>query len=307
MRQLREELFAGSGHYRRILEEAEFNPFRFRGGKDLPALPTSDVPTLVTVEPTSLCLKPSPRAMKELWSFGRKFALVFTGARAASLLERAYHPVLATEEQGLAVTWTATDLELAGEQGARVLDLCGVQAEDQVALDLEEAPSFGRLLFERGAQRCEVSLDADPSGATHLITSADRADALIAGRAEPLELLMILGPLAAEQRAQLAGRAQRLAQIWTSGPARTAALAGPIRAGEPFGGHVFFPDLVAAELVDPSSGEPSAGELLLTPLGSHGTALLRLRTGHRATDLDWTPCPRTGLRLPRVQQLEPLA
>jgi hypothetical protein len=313
VRQLREELYAGSPHLRRRLEAAGYRPWRFRGVEDLAGLPTSDLAELTTLPTRDLLLRPAPRAMKELWPFGRKLALVLAGGRAARLLGQAYDPVLATQEQGLAVTWTQTDLELAGEFGARVLDLCGLTDGAQLDLRLGEEPSFAGLMLARGAQRSGLALEENARSLA--VPSAHALEQL--GRLPnpaALELVLLVGlPPDQDLRRELEQLAPKakLATCWCCGPARVALVAGPTERGTPPSDLLLFPDLVAAERVDPATGEPCAdgapGELVLTGLGNHGTALLRFRTGVQAGDIDWNPCPRSGRRLPRVKSLEPLS
>ena len=276
VRQLREELFAGSPHLRPRLGAAGYEPFRFRGARDLADLPTSDLASLRGTAPEALVLRPSPRAMKELWPFGRKLALVLAGGRAAGLLEESYQPVLATEEDGLAVTWTRTDLALAGELGARLLDLCGVE-RGPLTLRLGDTPSFARLVLSEGAQRLGLELG---EGAEIVALPAADASGIDARH------VIALGLPSADR--------PQACSLWTSGPARVAAVHVP---GDD--GLRFFPDLVAAECVDEDTLAPAdEGEVVLTNLGAHGTALLRYRAGLRAR-VDWTPRPPFGA-LPRL-------
>lgn len=62
------------------------------------------------------------------------------------------------------------------------------------------------------------------------------------------------------------------------------------------------PDLEHLEVVDPISAEPAAadGDLTLTSLGWHGTALLRLRTGTWVDPLRVEPCPGCARTVPRL-------
>lgn len=67
-------------------------------------------------------------------------------------------------------------------------------------------------------------------------------------------------------------------------------------------GLVTYPDLEVLEVVDALSGEPSggAGDLVLTTLGWHGTALLRFQTGVLVGGLETDPCPASGITTPRI-------
>lgn len=302
VRQLREELYAGSPHLRPRLDQAGYEPWRFRGTRDLASLPTSSLAELSALPAQKLLLRPAPRAMKELWPFGRKLALVLAGGRAAHLLGQAYDPVLATEEEGLAVTWTQTDLDLASEFGVRALDVCQLGPGAELDLRLGADPSFASLMLTRGAERWGIAL---VEGAPALALPTSRALEVLAGLDNPasLELLLLVGlPPTQDLRQGLERLAPRakLATCWVCGPARVALIAAPTPMLAPPADLMFFPDLVAAE-------RGTAGELVLTNLGSHGTALLRYRTGVRASEFDWTPCPHSGLKLPRVRSLETLS
>ena len=64
-----------------------------------------------------------------------------------------------------------------------------------------------------------------------------------------------------------------------------------------------YPDLELLEIVDPLTGEPADagdGELVMTSLGWHGTALVRFRTGVRVDGIAVEPCPSCGRTLPRL-------
>jgi hypothetical protein len=62
------------------------------------------------------------------------------------------------------------------------------------------------------------------------------------------------------------------------------------------------PDLEHLEVLDPITAEPTTadGDLTLTTLGWHGTALLRLRTGTWVDPLQAGPCPGCGRTVPRL-------
>lgn len=268
-RQLREELLAGSRYLRPRLEKAGYHPIRFRTRRDLGTLPLTDLPTLTGVRAEDLWLRPSPRAMKELWPFGRKLAMSMTGKRAQGILEHAYAPVLATVEEGLPVTWTAGDLDLTTEQGSRFLSLCGVTAGSRVSDRLGEEPTFGRFCLRRGAEALGATLVEE--GAEFTLLEEE-------GPVEGTPIL--LGSLAHEGPA---------ARWYPVGPARVAFFQLPGSGSNP---QVhFFPDLTCVEKVDE--------ELVVTNLAYRGTALLRYRTG-LAGQPDWTRADG-ALSLPRIQ------
>ena len=72
----------------------------------------------------------------------------------------------------------------------------------------------------------------------------------------------------------------------------------------PSGFHV-YPDMAFLEIIDPASGERVAdgqpGEIVLTPLDSRGTVVLRYRTGDLIEHgLVHEPCPYCGRTCPRL-------
>lgn len=230
--------------------------------------------------------------MRELWPFSRKLALVMAGGRASALLKESYQPLFATEEEGLAVTWTKTDVELAAELGARLLDLCGIGPGCQLTCLLPSEPSFDNLMLTHGATRAQVTITEDSP-----VVAAAAEDGATLLETRDMDLLLVFGLPSAALRDAAASRGTQLATVWTCGPARMAAIEAPEDEGLRL-----FPDLVAAEILDPETAEPaaddSAGELVLTNVCSHGTALLRYRTGLQGR-LDWTPRPPFGT-LPRL-------
>lgn len=67
-------------------------------------------------------------------------------------------------------------------------------------------------------------------------------------------------------------------------------------------GLVTYPDLEHLEVVDALTGEPTdgPGDLTITTVGWHGTALLRYQTGVHVEGIDTSPCPASGITAPRV-------
>ncbi len=292
VRQVREELYPFSPYLRERLDARGFEPRRFRGQGDLPALPLSTLEELRATDPNELILRPTPGAMKAAWPFGRKLALVLAGRRGAGLLSQAYAPLLTTREEGLEVTWTASDLELIGELGARVLSLCGLCRGADLVSHLGEEPSCARLLLEHGAERLGARITEDAEAPYHAVLAEEAGHHLAEART-----LLVFGSPAAELAEEAARRGTRIATLRVFGAVRQVAV-----QVEGDAGLRFFPDYVAAETLDSHTletlppGEP--GELVLTPLVGHGTALLRYRTGLRMR-LDRTPRPPLG-SLPRI-------
>ena len=88
-RYLREELYALSPHYRRVLDEAGVDVRRVRGVGDLAGLPLTEHADL-EANPQNFILQPTPHAMREHWGFTRKLALALGGERAGQALRRGY-------------------------------------------------------------------------------------------------------------------------------------------------------------------------------------------------------------------------
>jgi len=88
-RYLREELYALSPHYHRVLDEAGVDVRRVRGVPDLAGLPLTEQADLER-SPQEFMLRPTPHAMREHWGFTRKLALALGGERAGQALRRGY-------------------------------------------------------------------------------------------------------------------------------------------------------------------------------------------------------------------------
>jgi hypothetical protein len=67
-----------------------------------------------------------------------------------------------------------------------------------------------------------------------------------------------------------------------------------------------YPDLDVLQVVDPETGEHTAGagELVLTQVGMRGSALLRWRTGDVVDNVTTSPCSGCRHSLPRVEGLQ---
>lgn len=146
-RYLREELYALSPHYRRVLDEAGVDVRRIRGVPDLAGLPFTERADLQG-DSKDRVLRPTPHAMREHWGFTRKLALALGGERAGQALRRGYElaseiPVDAPLRQ---TACTRYDLDLLAEVGLRaVLQLDLVQGTRLVSALPPEGPTPATL------------------------------------------------------------------------------------------------------------------------------------------------------------------
>ncbi|MDP6740164.1 MAG: hypothetical protein QF404_09145 [Planctomycetota bacterium] len=119
-RYLREELYALSPHYRRVLDEAGVDVRRVRGVGDLAGLPLTEHADL-EANPQNFILRPTPHAMREHWGFTRKLALALGGERAGQALRRGYELAseLPMDARLRQTACTRHDLDLLAEVGLR--------------------------------------------------------------------------------------------------------------------------------------------------------------------------------------------
>jgi hypothetical protein len=119
-RYLREELYALSPHYKRVLDEAGVDVRRVRGVPDLAGIPLTEHRDL-EARPQNFMLRPTPHAMREHWGFTRKLALALGGERAGQALRRGYELAseLPTDARLRQTACTRHDLDLLAEVGLR--------------------------------------------------------------------------------------------------------------------------------------------------------------------------------------------
>ena len=249
----------------------------------------------------------------------------------------AYTRVVAHETRPTSYIWsglgfrypialTRADLDVVARAGARMWSIAGLTANDALLSAVPVAST---------AEHVALSYAAVAAGAPALFPGSDPAALVAAARlaaptviaapsrnaAGVLRLLtdsgvsldtvmtvLLVGAPTDEQRAAVSEIVPGAAVIGVHVPAGARVLWAECRAGGAAAGFHTYPDLDLVQLVDPHSGEAAdgGGELVLTQLGLHGSALLRWRTGD-LTDrpLDVTPCPGCGRRVPRVTALRP--
>lgn len=332
MRQVRQELSPFSPAFRAALARAALEPRGIAGPADLARLAPLSRAELAAAGPAHV-LAFDPRALRGTWPLARKLALVLGGARVRAALPRSYRPALRLETRGrtgepLSVWYTAFDVEVARELGRRNLEILGLEpalarvltltggALDLASWHLREA------LGAAGVPCAHAPPPRGPRAAAALRAARALKPTAICGR--PADLLRLaraaraagvelerlgLAVLLAEPAdARLRGRIARelvsagapdeplLASAYGLAEVRQLHVECPAPAATPSGPHL-FPDAVTAEV--------EAGELLLTPLIGHGTALFRYRTGDRAdAPPSWSRCPACGRGLPRIGPID---
>ncbi|MDT7572747.1 MAG: hypothetical protein QOE05_2921 [Actinomycetota bacterium] len=230
------------------------------------------------------------------------------------------------------VASTRSDLDLVARAGARLWDVLGLTRDDVVVSALPTLPTASVQALELAALGAgsplltpgeDVSAVADAlrlvpattlavaaAGAAALLDDLDDAEAPL----DALRTVLLVGGAYDDERAAVA---DALARVGVSGcvvlsvhvPDGHRLLWGECRASAGRTGLHTYPDLEVVQLVDPETGEATAGsaqgELVVTQLGFRGTALLRWRTGDVAQGIEEGACPSCGRTVPRVTGLRP--
>jgi hypothetical protein len=305
------------------------------GREDLSALPLTRVEDVE--DPADLVLRPTGERMatvadRELrlqWWWARLRRR--TGAFNRDVLEPRYKPVH-WHLDGIALAYTAEDLDRLGDLGRAMLERAGVTSNDVLVSVYPPGPDVGFWQLQLGARDAGVPslflhpADARPEEVARLRPTvlAGRAGDLVrlleSGRdagfsfAALTTLLVVGEPLDAVRRArlmELGGTPDApMAVVAAWAPPGVRALWSECRDGIDV--HT-WPGCEIVELVDPLSGTtvpPGAdGEMVWTPLGWMGSVLLRLRTGAYGCidDTACVSCGRTSPRLRVVDTLPPFA
>jgi phenylacetate-coenzyme A ligase PaaK-like adenylate-forming protein len=111
--------------------------------------------------------------------------------------------------------------------------------------------------------------------------------------------------LAATHAAHRAVGAGDIAVLAVHAPAGARVLWGECRESGGKSGLHAYPDLDVLQVVDPETGEHTAGggELVTTQVGMRGSALLRWRTGDVVSGVTTAPCPSCRRVVPRAEGL----
>lgn len=166
----------------------------------------------------------------------------------------------------------------AGDELERVLDSFDLVPTTVVAVHTDEAVQLAALMVEYGVEAPRVHT---------VVVVGPPPDEDI--RAEIREAWRAAGATESE----LVVRA-----LW--GPPEGRTLWAEPRQ-EPTG-LVTYPDMELLEVVDAVTGEPTdgAGDLAITTVGWHGTAMIRFQTGTLVSGLETGACPASGITAPRI-------
>jgi len=337
-RYVREELAPFSRHYGALFEREGFDPRRGAAPADLRRLPPTEPRELIRAQGleahrTDFLLRPTPSKLKAEWSFARKLALGLGGARSRDQLVRSYAPCFRSRERvgddRLLIDHTRFDLEVLGEHGARAFGFLGLDQPGKRLLSLSRpSPGIEHWAFLQGGWQsgthaahdldlCEPALIEDYAP-TAVSGPAAEVIALLEGAREQrlalpgLELCVLVGTditvaekrRAAEALSSHGATDPIVCRAFTSDLAR-ALFVEPRAEVDAEPGFLVSPDLNYFELVRPGTAEPAGddegGELLLSSVSAHGTAVLRYRTGLVVgSPIDWSRCKWSGMGLPRL-------
>lgn len=314
---LRKEVAPYSPYFGPIVRAAEASG-GINGVASLTKLPLTrlaDVP-----DPGSLVLRPDPERIASAGDLKLTAWLNISKAakREAAFnrdLDRAYKPILWTTDGGITIGASSTDERRLGDLGRQWLEGAGVRAYDSLVSVVPPGPSLAFWHLWHGARAAGLSalylaarpspeelvglqpgvLAGQPADLLRLLESVTRAR----GKLDQLRTVLAVGsPLDDSTRARLQEVASSLAG---SRVAAVAAWAPPgVRAlwveCRKSGGVHLWPGAEVVEVID-ETGERvplgEEGEIVWTPIGWHGSVILRLRTGVRAR-IDTTPCPGCG-------------
>jgi len=306
-RYLRRDVGAYSAFWR-APAEGDFDRIPARRFGDLAA----HAPNLVLRPDVASIYRAGPRrlAVRTAWSrlWGRQHVV------NDKVLVPYYKPVLWLLHDGVPIGYAESDVDRLADIGARWLADAGVRPDDVVLNLLPSGPNLAWWQTVVGCRRARLSavhLGANPDPATVV----DLRPTVLVGR--PMDVLRLLAVaydiqpriVLAVGRPMDKGLRSRLSAAATGAPVLSAWAPPGVRAmwteckgGADRGLHT-WPASEVLELVDPLTGmsAPSGagGEVVWSPLGWHGTVMLRLRTGVFGT-IDVGACPACGRNAPRL-------
>jgi hypothetical protein len=226
----------------------------------------------------------------------------------------------------LLVASSRTDLDRLHRAGARAAAVLGLRDDDVLVSAVPAGPTLDHLgvvhlaagagitaLHARGHgdDLAAVALAAGRLPTTVLVVPLDEAVALAEAAVDAgldlrrLHTVVTLGPPpAADERARIAlayrelGVDVRVRAVWAPGAGR----APWAECAEGVHGLHTYPDLEILEILDPLTGTPASshGDLTLTSVGWHGTALVRFQTGAWVDPVATGACPGCGRTVPRI-------
>ena len=326
-----------STYYRNLFKENGIDPQDICGTEDLVKLPFTSKRDLVN--PRDFVIIPDEEVLKRQWATIR-LGLTRGPQRAKELLEEELRPILLTSTTGRAAApvpflHTKHDLARLEEGGRRMMELCQSDPSWRHINAFPFAPHlafwqahYAGLGFNTFVLSTGGGKTMGTEGNVRLITKIN-PDAIIA---MPTFLYHLLQEGAAEgarwdqlKRIVLGGEKvptgmrHKLRDLCAAMGAPEVAIMSTYGFTEakmawtecmppddegPSGFHV-YPDMAFLEIIDPASGERVAdgqpGEIVLTPLDSRGTVVLRYRTGDLIEHgLVHEPCPYCGRTCPRL-------
>jgi hypothetical protein len=222
---------------------------------------------------------------------------------------------------------TRADLDTITRAGARLWTVLGLTRNDVLLSGVEPSAT---------AEHVGLEYAAVGAGAPALFPGGRPEDIAAAARLAPPTVLALPTATAVEVLDRLRGlstlrtvllvgaptEAERLAATHAAhrtvggggdlvvlavhAPAGARVLWGECRQSGGTTGLHAYPDLDVLQVVDPETGEHTAGsgELVLTQIGMRGSALLRWRTGDVAGNVTTSPCSACRHSLPRVEGLQ---
>jgi phenylacetate-coenzyme A ligase PaaK-like adenylate-forming protein len=249
----------------------------------------------------------------------------------------AYTRVITSETKPTSYVWsglgfrypiasTRADLDVVARAGARMWRVAGLTRHDALLSAVPVAST---------TEHTALSYAALAAGAPGLFPGSDPGAVVAAARlAKPTVLalpsrdatrviaalissgveldtvhtVLLVGAPTAQQRVDLSAQLPSATVLAVHAPAGARVLWSECRESGAGGGLHTYPDLEVVQVVDPDSGQPTAGggEVVLTQLGFSGSALLRWRTGDLTSgSIDAAPCPGCGRRVPRVVDVRP--
>lgn len=247
------------------------------------------------------------------------------------VVEPRYRPIHFDDHGSMVVAATGDDLDRLAELGRRWLEHAGLTPADAVVALLPASADLAFWQFVLGAQRGGVpTLHLGPAATPAAVAAygptvvvgrtaellAIAEGAVAAGVAlDDVRAVLAVGDPADPAFARLgasfvaAGAASvDVVPAWAPPGVRAlwsgcVAPTGAIVAGAAARGLHTWPDAELIEVVTPGAAEPAAagraGELVWSPIGWAGTAVLRLRTGVEGRLVN-DPCPACGRTTPRV-------
>jgi phenylacetate-CoA ligase len=334
---LTERVVPFAAHYRRLFEEQGIDPREIESTDDLVKLPFTSKRDIV--DPKDFVIIPDEAVLRRQWSTLR-LALKHGPGRAKELLEEELRPILLTSTTGRSAApvpflYTKHDLARLEVGGRRMMELCQSDPSWRHINAFPFAPHlafwqahYAGLGFNTFVLSTGGGKTMGTDGNIRLITKIN-PEAIIA---MPTFLYHLLQEGATDgvrwthlKRIVLGGEKvptgmrRKLRELCAAMGAPEVAIMStygfteakiawtecmPPGEEAPSGFHV-YPDMAFLEIIDPETGERvpdgQPGEIVLTPLDSRGTVVLRYRTGDLIEGgLVHEPCPYCGRTCPRL-------